>query len=786
MRALHRKLLRNLWQLKGQAAAIGAVVAGGVAMFVMSYTVLYALRNTQEEFYNAYHFAQVFAELRRAPLSLLDRLADIPGIQILEGRIAAPVNVRLAGFAEPITGLALSLPDGSQPQLNRLHLANGVLPAAFSTDQAVVSEAFAEAQGLKPGDALGVVIRGKLQTITIVGTALSPEYIYQIQPGAMVPDYQRYCILWLNRSTLEAAFDMEGAFNNLSAMVSPGVNVKDVIAELDMALKAWGGLGAYDRDRQMSHLFLKQELQQLQVMATVMPAIFLGVAAFLLNIVTARLIRSQRDQIAILKAFGYSNLAVGRHYLALILSVAMLGVLAGIWGGRELAVGLGGLYQDYYRFPWLRLDLQMGVLVQAFLVTALAAVLGAIKAIYSAVRIPPAEAMRPEPPAVFGKTLLEKTGFHKLPPPTRMVLRNIERQPLKTVLSITGIALSVSILVVSGFQGDAIHHMIKVQFNFAEKQSATVQFFEPRAWRAQYELASIPGVDYVEPLRSAPAILRNGQYEYRTGIRSYPENAQLNKILDQNLRELRLEPGGVYLSEHLAGLLKIQPGQELVVEFLDGARKRFRVQVAGTVKDYVGVNAYMTNATLSQYRPERLAMEGALLAIDPSREAEVKRALQEIPQVAGVSFRSDIIASFRRTMGETLLVFTFFSILLAGSIAFAVVYNNARIAFAERSRELASLRVLGFTQAEVARILMGEIAFLTVLAIPLGFVLGYVFSYLISLGLQTDIYRVPLILQPATFATAAAVVVVATAVSTWIVIKKLRELDMLSALKAAE
>lgn len=786
MRALHRKLLRNLWQLKGQALAIGAVVAGGVAMFVMSFTVLHALRNTQAEFYRVYHFAQVFAELRRAPLSLLERLENIPGIQMLEGRIVAPVNLRLAGFAEPITGLALSLPDGGQPQLNRLYLSAGSRPAAFVADQALVSEAFAEAHSLKPGDRLDVVIRGKMQSITITGTVLSPEYIYQIQPGAMVPDYKRYCILWMNRSTLEAAFDMEGAFNNLAASLSPGANVADVMAELDQVLRTWGGLGAYDRDRQMSHLFLKQELQQLQVMATVMPAIFLGVAAFLLNIVTARLIRTQRDQIAILKAFGYSNLAVGQHYLLMILSIACVGVAAGIAGGRELAAGLGGLYQDYYRFPWLHLELQPGVLLNAFLITSAAAVLGAIKAIVSAVRIAPAEAMRPEPPAAFRMTLLEKAGFRKLPPSTRMLLRNLERQPVKTLLSITGIALSVAILVVSGFQGDAIHHMIKVQFNFAEKQSATVQFFEPRAWRTQYELAAIPGVDHVEPLRSAPAILRNGQYEYRTGIRSFPENAQLNKILDKNLRELRLESGGVYLSAHLAGLLRIQIGQLLTVEFLDGARQHFRLPVAGTVEDYVGVNAYMTNATLSQYRPERLAMEGALLAIDPQREAEVKLALQAIPQIAGVSFRSDIIASFRNTMEETLLAFTFFSILLAGAIAFAVVYNNARIAFAERSRELASLRVMGFTQVEVARILIGEIALLTLAAIPLGFVLGYGFAYLISLGLQTEIYRVPLILLPATFAIAAAVVVAATAVSTWILIKKLRDLDMLSALKAAE
>lgn len=786
MRMLQVKLLRNLWQLKGQAAAIAAVVAGGVAMFVMSFTVLQALQATQTAFYAQYHFAHVFADVRRAPLSLLERIAKTPGVSRVEGRIVAPVNVRLEGFNEPVTGRAVSLPDGGTGELNRIYLSAGRLPQAFSGDQVVISEAFAEAHKLQPGDRIAVVIRGRMQNLLIVGLALSPEYIYQIQPGAMVPDYQRYCILWLNRSALEAAFDMEGAFNTLSALVAPGASVADVIERLDLQLNNWGGLGAYARDEQMSHQFLKQELEQLRVMATVMPAIFLGVAAFLLNIVAARLIRTQRDQIAILKAFGYANITIGLHYLTLILVIALAGVVLGVIAGRELARGLGGLYQEYYRFPWLLLELRLPTLAGACGITVTAAVLGALKAVYSAVSIAPAEAMRPEPPAVFGHTLLEKAGFRRMNAPARMVLRNLERQPAKTLLSMTGIALSVAILIVSGFQKDAINYMIRVQFNLAEKQSATVQFFETEAARAQFELASIPGIDYVEPLRSAPVVLRKGQREYRTAIRALPANSRLNRILDKQLRQIPLSDGGLFISAYLAKRLHLQIGDLLDVEFLDGARRKVSLPIAATIEDYVGLNAYMTNASLSLYRPERQAMEGALLTIAPDREAQVKDALLNIPQIAGVSFRSDIMASFRRNMDQTLLAFTFFSILLAGSIAFAVVYNNARIAFAERARELASLRVLGFSQAEVARILIGEILLLTLVAIPLGFVFGYGFTALIALGLQTDIYRVPLILSPATFATAALVVVVATVLSTFIVIKKLRKLDILSALKSAE
>ncbi len=498
MRALKIKLLRNLWSLKAQGLAIAAVIALGVAMFVMSFTALESLRLSQQSVYQSQHFAQVFANLKRAPEAVAGQLRELAGVGVLETRVQAPLNIQMPDFAQPVTGLALSIPDGRQPQLNRLHLIAGRLPEAGRDDQTLVSEVFAEAHGLKPGDTLPVVINGRYQRLLITGLAISPEYIYQIQPGNLFPDYARYATLWMNRQALEAAFDMDGAFNNLTLTLSPNTSAEAVIDAIDLVLEPWGGLGAYSREDQLSHRYLEQELASIEAMAVFLPLVFIGVAAFLLNIVAGRLIRTQREQIAVLKAFGYSSLAVGGHYLALVLVVVLIGSLAGVILGTWMAGGLANLYQEYFRFPWLEFRLRPSVVLTAVMIAGGATAAGTLTAVLRAFRLPPAEAMRPEPPASYRQTLLERLGVSGLSQPARIILRNIERQAVKSALSVLGVALAVAMVMMTGFQKGAINHMMDVQFRLAQQQDITVTFVEPVGRRALHELAALPGVRYVE------------------------------------------------------------------------------------------------------------------------------------------------------------------------------------------------------------------------------------------------------------------------------------------------
>ncbi len=786
MRALHIKLLRNLWSLKGQMLAIAAVIATGVAMYVMSFTALESLYLSQQSVYRNQYFADVFASLKRAPESLAKQLREIPGVGLLETRVQAPLRLDLESFGEPITGLALSIPDGRQPQLNRLFLRAGSLPDPERDDQLLVSEAFAEAHHLKPGDAISLVINGRYQRLVISGMALSPEFIYQIRPGDIFPDFARYAIVWMNRRSLETAFGMEGAFNSLSLKLAPGARAQPVIERLDQLLAPWGGLGGYGRAEQLSHRYLSQEMAQIKNMAVFLPLIFIGVAAFLLNMVTARLIRTQREQIAVLKAFGYSRWAVAGHYLALVALVIALGGLAGIALGAWMAHGMALMYQEFFRFPWLEFRLRPGVAAAALFYAGGATLLGTLSAVRAALRLPPAEAMRPEPPASYSHSPLEAWVGRRLSQPSRIILRNLTRQPLKAGLSLLGIALAVAVMMLTGFQKDAINYMMDVQFRLAQRQDMTLGFYEAAGGRALNELSAMPGVYQAEGFRTVSAVLRYGQHEYRAALQGYDPQGRLFSVLNRQLQPVELPVEGVLLTDYLAQLLGIKVGETLQVEVKEGRRPLLEVPVAGLVTEFIGVGAYMRRETLNRLLREPDNISGAFLAVAAADIPALERRLQAVPRVAGVSLRSNTIKAFNQTMEESLLVFTLFASAMAGAIAFAVVYNNARIAFAERSRELASLRVLGFRRAEVAYILLGELLLLSLLALPLGFVLGAGLCHLLALAMATDLYRIPLVLELPTYTLAAGVVLLATLVSALIMARYLARLDMVSALKAAE
>jgi putative ABC transport system permease protein len=787
MTALDKKLLRDLWGLRGQAIAIALVIASGIATFVMSLSTLDSLLLTQAIFYQDYHLPDVFAALKRAPDSLKTRIQEIPGVELVETRVVASVNLEIEGFTDPVTGSLVSIPDAGEPLLNRLHLRQGRLIEAGHDDEVVISEAFANAHRFSPSDTLRVTIHGRRKALTIVGIALSPEYIYQISPGAIFPDFKRYGILWMGRTPLATAYNLEGAFNDVVLTLSPHTQVKEVIDSLDELLKPYGGLGSYGRENQLSYRYLKEEFHQLRQMATMFPVIFLGVAAFLLNVVTTRLVSTQREQIAALKAFGYSQLAIAIHYLKLVILIVVVGAILGIAGGIWLGQGLSHLYMEFYRFPFLRYELQPPVILSAMAISIGAAMVGTLFAVRQAALLPPAQAMRPEPPARYRETVLERLGLKPyLSQPTRMIARHIERKPLKSLLTILGIAFACAIMTISNFQQDAIDFMMEVQFNLAQREDAMVTLVEPSSYTVLYALRSLPGVQFGEVFRSVPVRLRFEQRSYLTSIQGVTVNSELQRLLDTQQRVVTIPPEGIVLTDYLGKLLGIQISQLLTVEVLEGSRPIRQIPVVGFINQYVGVSGYMDLPALNRFMREGEVVSGVYLTLDTQQQENVYAALKEMPRVAGVVVKKNAIQSFYDTVGESILMFTFINTLLAGTIAFGVVYNSARIALSERSRELASLRVLGFTRAEISYILLGELGVLTLLAIPLGCIIGYGLCDYLASNMVSDLYRVPLVLKPRSYAFAATVVLVAATLSSLVVRRQLDHLDLVAVLKTKE
>jgi putative ABC transport system permease protein len=788
MAVLDRKLRRDLWHLRGMVVAISLVLLGGIATFVMSRVTYQSLSVTQQRYYADQRFADVFAGLVRAPEAVAERLAALPGVNQVETRVTAAANLEIEGFDDPVTARIVSLPEHGEALLNVPWLRRGRLPDPHADAEVTVSDDFAAAHGLGPGDRITAVIKGRRKQFTITGVTLSPEFMYAIPPGGTFPDHERYGILWMNRKALATALDMDGAFNDVSFSLQRGAEARDVIDAVDVVLARYGGAGAYERADQFSHRFITEELRGLETMATVFPVIFLGVAAFLLNVVITRLIALEREQIGTLKAFGYSTSTIAWHYLKLVLAIVSIGLAAGIGAGLWFARGMASVYQNFYSFPYLELYLEPAVFVQAIAVTLVAGLAGTALAVHRAASPPPAVAMRPEPPPVYRATILERAGLRRrLAEPSRMIVRHIARRPLRSGLTVLGISAAVGILMITNFQRDSIGWMIGVQYVLASREDMTVMFTDPTPRRALYSLEALDGVTLAEGFRAAPARLVHGHRSYRTSIEGVEPGADLQRVLDMALRPVPIPAEGVILTEYLAReILDIEPGEMLRIEVLEGRREVLEVPVAGVTRQYLGVNAYLSRESLNRLLREGPAISGARLAVDPARQVEVYRELRRMPRVAGTVVRENSIDQFNEMMEETILFFSLITALLGGFVAFGVVYNSARIALSERGRELASLRVLGFTRGEVGYILLGEIGLLTLVALPLGFAFGRALSAYLAAAFASDLYRIPLIVQPATYSLASTVVLVSFAASAVLIWRRIANLDLVEVLKTRE
>jgi putative ABC transport system permease protein len=785
--ALNRKLLRDLWEIKGQVLAISAVIAAGVAMFVMYQSTFQSLRLTVDAYYDRYRFADVFASLKRAPKRIQERIGEIPGVARAQTRVVVSVTLDVPGKTEPLVGQLISIPPERTAILNDVALQTGRYVEPDEPDEVLVSEGFALANELSPGDSVAAIINGRRRELEIVGIALSPEFVYVIRPGELIPDEARFGIFWMGEKALATAFDMEGGFNDVALTLMPGASDREVIARLDRLLEPYGGLGAIPRSLQISHWSLEQEMAGLQSAGFIMPVIFLSVAAFLLNVVLTRIVAVQRTQIAALKALGYTQGEIALHYVEWSLTIAVLGGLAGTAGGAWMGSGMIKLYNDYFRFPFLEYRLPGPVLIWALAICLVAAVLGAWSAVRRASRLPPAEAMQPEPPASYRESLVERLGLKRIfAQPTRMILRNLQRRPGRTLSSVVGIAFAGSMMIVGLFFIDAIDEMMDVQFNVIQRQDVTVSFVEPRSASAYFEVDRLPGVMYTEASRAVSARLRHGHRSRRTAITGLANGAQLNRVLDASLEVVELPPSGLVLSSKLAEILDVGPGDELILEVLEGTRPKRRVAVAGLVDEYMGTSVYMEAGALHRLMREGGNLSGAYFQVDSARADELYRRLKAIPAVAGVALKTATVASFQNQMDKTIGVMIGFATFFAAVIAFGVVYNAARVSLSERSRELASLRVMGFTRGEISYILLGELAAVTLAAIPAGFVLGYGLSGLICKAYENEMYRIPLVVSARTYAASALVVLAAAVISGAIVRRRLDRLDLVEVLKTRE
>ena len=784
---LDRKVLRDLWRMRTQALAIALVIAAGVGMVVMSLGMMRSLEATREAYYDRYRFADLFAPAKRVPVSILAEVRHLPGVALAEGRITTGATLDVPGIAEPITAKVHSLPPGAAPRLNALALRSGRWPDPGRPDEVLVSEQFAKGARIAPGDEIDALLYGKQQHLRVVGTALSPEYVYALGPGQFFPDNRRFGVLWMGEEHLSAALDLTDAYNEFIVRLERGANGAEVIRRLDTLLARYGGIGAYPRSEQISDRFVTNELRQLSEMTGILPPIFLGVAAFLINMVLSRLIDAEHDTIGLLMAFGYRGRTIMVHYAKIAVALSIPGLLLGIALGTWLGRGIASMYQDFFVFPFLTYRADLDVYAIASLVTLAVVLLGVFQSVRRVRKMTPVDAMRPPVPSDYSgsiATIIRRMKW--LDEPTRIILRGIVRRPFRSALGSMGVAAALGLYITSSGSTDNIAMMMNILFDQSNRADVMVSFAEPRDERALFELARAPGVWRVEPLRFVGARLSGGRKAKSEGLTAAVPGADLNRVVDIMGNVVDPPPSGVLLSWGLSNELGLAVGDRIDVRITQGQRQHFTLPVAGVIKSAVGSPAYIESANVARKLNEAPLVSGAYLGVDPARMDELYRYLKRMPLVTGVTLRSAAVRGFDETLGETMGIVTLFNTGFSALIVFGVVYNNARISLAERARDLASLRVLGYRRKEVSYILLGELALIVLAGLPLGIAFGYSLSRWLSQRLGGDLFILPFGLSAGTMAKAVLMVLFAALISALFVRRRLDRLDLVEVLKTRE
>lgn len=787
MSLLDRKLLRDIFAMRGPVTTIALVVAAGIAVFVASISTYDSLLAGRDRFYVSARFPQVFVTLKRAPLSIVAQLREIPGIATVEPRIVRDVILDWPSATLPVSARMVSLSNAGDEPLARLHIRHGAPPLPGDTRSTAINEAFAEANSVRMGTDVPVVLNGRIQNFRVAAVALSPEYVYAVKPGVPIPDDRFYAVLWVDRAAAEAAFDMKGAFNDAIISLTPGADARQVIDELDRILEPYGSVGAIARRDQPSNRFLDDELNQQKVMSITIPVIFFGVAAFLLNVVLGRLVTAQREQIAALKALGFPTTPLVLHYLKLVSVVVLAGTALGVAGGFLFGQAMVASYHGFFRLPSLTFELTPWSALGGFLISLAAAALGVVSALRNVVALAPAVAMRPAAPRRFRRSWIEGLlPTSALTPRRVLAIRNFAGRPLRSLFTVIGIALAVPMVVLGLFWRDAIDQMVEVQFNLVERGNVTVTFPHPLDRSIVHDLAREPGVLVAEGLRFVPVRLRAGHRSYLTSVIGLPLNAGLRRPHDAALRPIDVPPDGIMLTRRLAERIKVAAGEIVTIEVMEGRRRTIDLPVSAIVEEMVGMSSYMEIDTLNRLTGEGAVVSAAALFVEPSALADLSRRFKTLPVIESVAVKTYTLRSFLEKIAGIVLVSAFILTSFAVIVAVGVVYNSARIALQERAWELASLRVLGFTRAEVAQILFSQFAAEIVLAIPIGLWFSQSIVRLIARFHSNESFQIPAVVGSRTYLAAIAIVVATAAASAYIVRRRIDRLDLVAVLKTRD
>ena len=661
MTALHRKLGRDLRGTLATLLTVVAIIAVGTGSYIGVRSAQRILVASQAIYYREYQFADFWIDVKKAPQSAVEQIAAVPGVARVQPRVVFDVILDLPDEIRPIAGRLISTPArGFEKTLNGICLIRG---SGFSDDrneEVILSEEFATEHGLDPGDRISLILNRKLESFVIVGTAISPEYVYMVRgSGDIVPDKKHFGILYVKDDYARDVLDFKDACNQIVGRFVPGIEAgaEVLLDRMDRMLEPYGVLQVTPRRLQASHRFLSDEINGLGITAAVMPTIFLVVAALVLNILMTRLAERQRTVIGTLKALGYSNRRVFVHYLSFGVVVGLVGGIAGSALGVLLAVGMVEIYKEFFRFPTFVYQVYPDLLLVGLLISVGFSVVGTAKGVWVVLKLNPAEAMRVKPPERGGAIFLERFprlwrlfGFR-----THLALRSLVRNRGRTATGVISTALATSIILMSLVMYDSMLYLIDFQFERVAHSDVDIGMRDEASRSALYEARDLPGVDYAEPLLGMVCDLRNGRWARRLGVTGLPPGHRLTTPVQPDGSPIEIPPSGLVMSEKLASILHANVGDELELTPVRGQRETVHVRLASVVDTYLGLACYANLGYLSQIVGESTAVNSLQLTVDSAARDELYRTIKEVPNAQGLSVLADNRANLEGTFVKSML-----------------------------------------------------------------------------------------------------------------------------------
>lgn len=789
---LDRKLVRDLRSAAGRLLAVASIMAVGVTLYVALGTAHHNLAEAQRRYYRRCRMADFWIDLKKVPLAELEPLGRLPGVGQVRPRIVFQVPVDLPQVAEPLAALVLSLPDQRQAVLNDIVLRSGSYFTAQRDNEVLVGEDFARHHRLRPGDRVHLVLNQRRQELVVVGTAISSEFVYVIGPGMITPDPARFGIFYLKHSFAEEAFGFEGAANQVVGQLErrPGTDVRQVLRRAEQMLAPYGVLATTPLADQLSNRFVSQEIDGLWTFAVVTPAIFLAVAALVLNVLMTRLAEQQRTVLGTLKALGYSDSALFWHLQKLALGVGLGGGLAGCVVGSWMAAWMTGVYRQFFQFPefgnaWVPHTHAVGLGI-----SVLCAAAGTLRGSRAVLRLMPAEAMRPPAPRQGRRIWLERLGklWQALGSGSRLVLRNVVRNRVRTAAGVFAAGMGAAVLVNAQMMFDAPYYLMDFQFRAMWRSDVDLTFHQEHGRDAWDEAARFPGVARAEPVLSVPCTFRHGPYTKKGAIVGLWPKARLTVPRDESGRPVAVPAEGLAMSRTLADMLHLSQGDVVLVEPARGLRRPFRMPVVRILENYLGLAVYASLPNLSRLLGEEFAMNGVQLALDGSvagRKA-LYRYLKQLPALQGYSTRQAALRGFEDTVLRTQWVVLALMLLFAGTVFFGSVLNASLVSLAERQREVATLYALGYGPWRIGSLLLRESLVTTLLGTALGMPLGYFLTVLTAVAYASEMFRLPVVARPTTWLLTLVLGGVFAGGAHLVVQRAIHRMAWLEAIKAPE